>query len=307
MHPHLTPQSQPEDLRAQAPIRLALVTSAELPNLFGGEQLLPPALSALGAQVSICIWTDVTVQWQSFDAVIIRCPWDYHEKLSDFLNWLNRLRELQVKVINDLDTLTWNLNKKYLFELSQKHLPVIPSLCVTPDNQRSLAELMKQLDSKQIVIKPVQSAGAWRTLRVSLENMLEVDRDFSEWRQEQDFLVQPFMPEIMSEGEWSLIFFDGKFSHALLKRAKAGDFRVQSDHGGTVHSVEVSADMQTQAQTILNALERMPCYARVDGVLRDGQFMLMELELLEPELFLELNPEAPQRFAQAIMHALSAS
>ena len=226
MHPHLTPQSQPEDLRAQAPIHLALVTSAELPNLFGGEQLLPPALSALGAQVSICIWTDVTVQWQSFDAVIIRCPWDYHEKLSDFLSWLNRLRELQVKVINDLDTLTWNLNKKYLFELSQKNLPVIPSFCVTPDNQRSLAELMKQLDSKQIVIKPVQSAGAWRTLRVSLENMLEVDRDFSEWRQEQDFLVQPFMPEIMSEGEWSLIFFDGKFSHALLKRAKACEFRV---------------------------------------------------------------------------------
>jgi glutathione synthase/RimK-type ligase-like ATP-grasp enzyme len=307
MHPHSVPHSEQEERQAQRPLRLALVTSADLPNLFGGEQLLPPALSALGAQVSICIWTDPSVQWQSFDAVIIRCPWDYHEKLPDFLSWLNRLRELKVSVINDLDTLMWNLNKKYLFELSQKHLPVIPSLCVTPDNQRSLAELMKQLDSKQIVVKPVQSAGAWRTLRVSLDNMLEVDREFSIWRQEQDFLVQPFMPEIMSEGEWSLIFFGGKFSHALLKRAKAGDFRVQSDHGGTVHAVDVSVDIQAQAQAILNTLERMPCYARVDGVLRDGQFMLMELELLEPELFLELDAEAPHRFARAIMHTLSAS
>ncbi|MBR7747221.1 ATP-grasp domain-containing protein [Undibacterium baiyunense] len=292
---------------SQTSPHIALVTSAELPDLFGGEQLLPAALAALGAQVSICIWTDPQVQWKSFDAVIIRCPWDYHEKLSDFLTWLDRLRALKVKVVNDLDTLAWNLNKKYLFELSQQQLAVIPSLCVMPDQQDSLTELMARLDSSQIVVKPVQSAGAWRTLRVTADNLLETERDFSIWRQQQDFLVQPFMPEIMSEGEWSLIFFDGKFSHALLKRAKAGDFRVQSDHGGTVHAVEVSAQMQAQAQTILSALKRMPCYARVDGVLRDGQFMLMELELLEPELFLELDPQAPQRFAQAIMRALSAS
>ncbi|WP_395004701.1 RimK family alpha-L-glutamate ligase, partial [Undibacterium sp.] len=213
----------------------------------------------------------------------------------------------KVKVINDLDTLIWNLNKKYLFELSQKQLSVIPTICVTSDDQDSLAELMKQLDSKQIVIKPVQSAGAWRTLRVNMDNMLEVDRDFSVWRQEQDFLVQPFMPEIMSEGEWSLIFFNGVFSHALIKRAKTGDFRVQSDHGGTVQGIEVSAALRMQAQTILNALECMPCYARVDGVMRDGQFLLMELELLEPELFLELEEHAPQRFAQAILARLTNS
>lgn len=286
---------------------IAVVTSADLPELFGGEKLLLPALSKLGAQVSICIWDDPTVVWQAFDAVIIRCPWDYHEKLADFLQWLDRLRALNLNVVNDLETLTWNLNKKYLFELSQKQLAVIPSLCVTPDDQHTLPELMSMLGSEQIVIKPVQSAGAWRTLRVNSSNVAEVDRDFALWRREQDFLVQPFMPEIMEEGEWSLIFFDGQFSHALIKRAKAGDFRVQSDHGGTVHQVQAPEAMRVQAERILQALERMPCYARVDGVMRDGQFMLMELELLEPELFLELDELAPERFAQAIMARLTNS
>ncbi|MBC3808174.1 hypothetical protein H8K52_12540 [Undibacterium seohonense] len=286
---------------------LAVVTSADLPDLFGGEKLLPPALLEMGAKVSVCIWDDPTVQWQSFDAVIIRCPWDYHEKLADFLQWLERLSVMKLLVINDLATLNWNLNKKYLFELSSKQLPIIPSLCVTPEDLSTLAELMKELDSEQIVIKPVQSAGAWRTLRVNPDNIVEVDRDFAVWRREQDFLVQPFMPEIMQDGEWSLIFFDGEFSHAVLKSAKAGDFRVQSDHGGTVRSVAVSVNMQAQAQAILNALERMPCYARVDGVIRDGQFMLMELELLEPELFLEFDADAPQRFAQVIMRRLPRS
>jgi glutathione synthase/RimK-type ligase-like ATP-grasp enzyme len=284
---------------------IAVVTSADLPDLFGGEKLLPPALREMGVQTSICIWDDPTVQWQEFDAVILRCPWDYHEKLTDFLQWLERLRAMKLLVINDLETLVWNLNKKYLFELSSKQLPIIPSLCVTPQDLRSLAELMKELDSDQIVIKPVQSAGAWRTLRVNPDNIDEVDRDFAVWRRQQDFLVQPFMPEIMQDGEWSLIFFDGEFSHALIKRAKAGDFRVQSDHGGTVQLALAPNVMRAQAELILKALTQMPSYARVDGVMHDGQFMLMELELLEPELFLELDEQAPQRFAKAIMAKLT--
>lgn len=285
---------------------LAIVTSADLPELFGGEKLLPPALAQLGINTTICIWDDPDVVWQDFDAVIIRCPWDYHEKLPAFLQWLETLRDLKLRVINQLATLQWNLNKKYLFELSQQQLPVIPSFCLSPSDQHTLPELMQLLGSEELVVKPVQSAGAWRTLRVNRDNLAQMDRDFSAWRREQEFLVQPFMPEIIQDGEWSLIFFQGEYSHALIKRAKAGDFRVQSDHGGTVHVIDAPAAMQAQALQILQAVKPMPCYARVDGVVRDGQFMLMELELLEPELFLELDPQAPQRFAQAIVVSLSA-
>lgn len=285
---------------------LAIVTSADLPELFGGEKLLLPALAQLGINTTICIWDEPDIVWQNFDAVIIRCPWDYHEKLPAFLQWLDQLRALEVRVINDLDILQWNLNKKYLFELSQQQLPVIPSFCLSPADQHTLPELMHLLGSEELVVKPVQSAGAWRTLRVNRDNLEQMDRDFSSWRREQEFLVQPFMPEIMQEGEWSLIFFQGEYSHALIKRAKTGDFRVQSDHGGTVQAIAAPAAMQAQALQILQAVKPMPCYARVDGVVRDAQFMLMELELLEPELFLELDPQAPQRFAHAILASLSA-
>ena len=285
--------------------QLAIVTSSNLPTLFGGEKLLLPELAQRGITTSICVWDDPAVDWKSFDAILIRCPWDYHEKLPAFLQWLDRLRTLQVKVINDLDTLQWNLNKKYLFELSQQGLRVIPSWCLSPSDTQPLTEMMTLLASQELVVKPVQSAGAWRTLRVNRDNLEQVNGDFSHWRREQEFLVQPFMPEIMQEGEWSLIFFQGQYSHALIKRAKTGDFRVQSDHGGSVHTVEAPEAMQAQARQILHAVKRMPCYARVDGVVRDGQFMLMELELLEPELFLELDSQAPQRFAQAIVTTLS--
>lgn len=284
---------------------LAIVTSADLPELFGGEKLLLPALLELGIKTTICIWDDPAVVWQEFDAIIIRCPWDYHEKLPAFLHWLEQLRGLHVRVINDLETLQWNLNKKYLFELSQQDLPVIPSFCLAPSDQHTLTELMHLLKSDELVVKPVQSAGAWRTLRVTSENLAQVNREFAVWRLEQEFLVQPFMPEIMREGEWSFIFFDGEYSHALIKRAKPGDFRVQSDHGGSVEVIDAPPVMRVQALQILQAVKPMPCYARVDGVLRDGQFMLMELELLEPELFLELDPRAPQRFAHAIAQRLS--
>ncbi|MBR7800966.1 ATP-grasp domain-containing protein [Undibacterium fentianense] len=284
--------------------RIALVTSIDLPYLFGGEQLLLPALETLGCQVSIEIWNNDAVNWADFDAVVIRCPWDYHEKLAAFLDWLDRLRVCGVNVINDLDTLAWNLDKKYLFSLAQQGHAVMAGLCLQADDQRSLSDLMLVLGSNELVIKPVQSAGAWRTLRVNAQNIEIVNQEFDAWRQEQEFLVQAFMPEIISEGEWSLIFIDGNFSHALLKRAKPGDFRVQSDHGGTVHAVDVPDSMRLQAQAILHSLLRMPCYARVDGVLRDGQFILMELELVEPELFLELHPQAPLRFAQAIQARL---
>lgn len=284
--------------------KIALLTSADHPQLCLGEVLLPPALRALGAQVQICVWDDATIEWAKFDAVVVRCPWDYYKKLPAFLDLLAHFDALKVPVLNDVQTLRWNLNKNYLFELEQRGCSVIPSLRVRPDDQRSLQELMQHLGSDEAVLKPVQSAGAWRTLRLNSQELETADRQFAQWRGEQDFLLQAFMPEIVNEGEWSLVFFNGVYSHGLLKKAKAGDFRVQSDHGGSVHAMPIPLAIQEQAAAMLRCLPRLPCYARVDGVIRDQQLILMELELLEPELFLELEPEAPARFALAIMQNL---
>lgn len=281
--------------------RIALVSSEDYPELFKGEKLLPPALRDLGHEVDVCIWDDLDVTWRHYDAVVIRCPWDYYEKLPQFLAWLDLLEAGKVRVINDIQTLRWNLNKSYLFELSQAGLPVIPTELVATSDQRSLQQIFTAMQSEEIVIKPVQSAGAWRTLRLNLENLAAAELRFNDWRREQDFLVQTFMPEIVAAGEWSLVYFDGEFSHAVMKRAKDGDFRVQSNHGGTLLKADVPENICVQALKILQFLPRMPCYARVDGVVRDGAFLLMELELLEPELFLDIEAQAAHRFAMAIL------
>lgn len=284
--------------------KLALLTSIDYPQLTLGEVLLPPALRALGAQVQICVWDDPEVQWHEFDAVIVRCAWDYYKKLPTFLNLLTHLEQSGIPVLNDVQTLRWNLNKNYLFELEQQQCAVIPGLRVSPVDQRSLSQLMQELGCDEAVLKPVQSAGAWRTLRLQAAQLNEAEQQFAQWRGEQDFLLQAFMPEIVEEGEWSLVFFNGVYSHGLLKCAKAGDFRVQSDHGGSVQAMDIPLAIQKQAAAMLATLDRMPCYARVDGVIRDGQLILMELELLEPELFLELDKDAPARFASAILERL---
>jgi glutathione synthase/RimK-type ligase-like ATP-grasp enzyme len=285
--------------------RIALASSQDLPDLIEGEKLLLPALRESGHQVDVCIWDAPEVVWKNYDGVIIRCPWDYYEKLPQFSAWINALETENVHVINDIETLRWNINKSYLFELSQAGLPVIPTELVNSSDRRSLREIFDTTQSEEIVIKPVQSAGAWRTLRINFANLADTEPSFSAWREEQDFLVQPFMPEIVRAGEWSLVFFDGQFSHALVKRAKDGDFRVQSDHGGTVLKADAPASICKQALRILQFLPRMPTYARVDGIVRGDDFLLMELELLEPRLFLEIETLAAHRFATAILANLS--
>lgn len=284
--------------------KIALVTCADLPELFGGEQLLPPALRQHGVDVDICIWNDVNVQWHQYDAVVIRCPWDYYKHFAAYMAWLDELEKQKIVVLNDISLMRWNLNKKYLLELAQRGITIIPTEHVTQTDQRSLSDIMQAKAWSDIVVKPIESAGAWRTLKISQDNVEEADLIFKNWRKEHDYLCQPFMPEIVEVGEWSLIYFNGEYSHALIKCVKKDDFRVQSDHGGTCHAQIAPEHLRQQAKMILQALPHMPCYARVDGVVRDRQFMLMEIELAEPELFLELKDDAAEQFAKAILQHL---
>ena len=285
---------------------VAIASCQEVPDLWGGECLLPPALRALGVQTSVCIWDDPAVRWQDFEAVVVRCTWDYHLKLPAFLAWLAALERLQVPLINDVDTLRANVDKTYLLALQSAGLSVIPSLCLQPEDDRSVSTLMDVMGFNEVVVKPTRSAGAWRTLHLKRGGPAQLEAEFSAWRLEQEFLMQPFMPEVVRGGEWSLVYFDGVFSHAVLKRAKSGDFRVQSLHGGTAQLAMAPPGLAAQGLAILNTLSTMPCYARVDGVVRDDQFLLMELELVEPELFLELEAGAPKALAIAIQKRLNA-
>jgi glutathione synthase/RimK-type ligase-like ATP-grasp enzyme len=158
------------------------------------------------------------------------------------------------------------------------------------------------VDAAQLVLKPTVSATAWLTWRVSRDARV-LPEGFSDALAQHDFIVQPFVEEIVA-GEWSLVFFGGTFSHAVIKRPREGDFRVQDDFGGRAELVRAPGTLVSTAACVLACAPGSSIYARVDGVETSAGFVLLELELVEPHLFLALAPGAPARFADALEQAL---
>lgn len=244
----------------------ALVTWSGLPELAEDDRLLLAHLDARAV-----VWDDPAVDWRAFDAVVIRSTWDYHKRIGEFRAWIDRLDASGARLWNPPALLRWNTHKRYLIDLAARGVNVVPTLLTS-----------------RVVVKPAVSATAYRT---------HVLDPF-----EQEMLVQPFIDEVITGGEWSLIFFAGAFSHAVIKRARAGDFRVQSEFGGTSEVATPDASLIEDARNILRTIEEPWLYARVDAVVRDGRLLLMELEMTEPSLFLD--EHSAKRFADAI--ALSA-
>jgi len=203
-------------------------------------------------------------------------------------------------MINAREIIEWNFDKRYLRELAAAGVSVIPTVVVKRGDEPDVAALARAEGWDEIVIKPSISGSAYLTHRFRIEDAARHQGDVATILRDRDLLIQPFLPEIMSDGELSLLFFDGVFSHAIRKRAKAGEYRVQFDYGGTNENADVSEEWVEGARACVNAAPSIPTYARVDGVIRNGKFVLMELEIFEPLLYLARHPEAPARFARAI-------
>jgi glutathione synthase/RimK-type ligase-like ATP-grasp enzyme len=284
-------------------IQLALATDAAHPGVHPDDAHFVTTLSHLGVQPVPCIWNDPGVDWSRFDAVLIRSVWDYFRLYPQFLHWLDRLDTLAVPTVNDSRLLRWNSDKRYLLELAQLGVDVIPTrLAHTAD----LLATLQAMHGQEVVVKPTVSGGAWRTLRG-----IAGDPAFAQpltALPDGDWLVQPFVAEIQRDGEWSLLFFDGVFSHAVRKLPKAGDYRVQGEHGGSAELAEAPAPALAAARAVLAAVGRAghanPVYARIDGVMRDGRFLLMEAELIEPFLHLAIRPDAAERYAERLVARL---
>lgn len=256
-------------------MRIALVTWSGLPQLAADDQLVGEELSRDGHDVVATVWDDAQVAWQSFDAIVIRSTWDYHKRVDEFRAWLAALGD--APLWNPRAVVERNLHKSYLLDLPNS----VPTRIVQPGERVDVRE--------RAVVKPTISATAFRTEIV--------DRPFVA---AFEALVQPFVEEITTKGEWSLIFLGGDFSHAVLKRPRAGDFRVQSDFGGSAEAANPPRALIDDARAVLATIGEPCLYARVDGVERDGRLLLMELELTEPSLFLDRDSNAPRRFADAI-------
>jgi glutathione synthase/RimK-type ligase-like ATP-grasp enzyme len=274
---------------------VALVTD-EKRGLYHDDGALPEALAALGIDTIVTRW-DRERDWRAFSAAIVRTPWNYHQEFAAFSGWLDRLDAAGVPLWNPTAIIRWNANKSYLLELAAAGLPVIPTRRLDPEV--GLAPHVR--DWGDVVVKPeVGAGGAW-TFRAQAATTAEVEAALA-GAGDRAFLVQPFDPAVL-RGEWSLVYFDGVFSHAVFKVAAGGAFLIHEEYGGRVQPAEPSAALRAVADRFATARGTLP-YARVD-LLGDGaDARLVELELIEPELFFRFCRDAPARFAAAVARRL---
>lgn len=282
--------------------KIAFVTCSTKPDFASDDLPVVDMLRSKGVEVQPLPWDGESDQWNSFDLVVIRSCWNYHLHPEKFIQWLDQVESQKVKLFNSAKTVRWNLHKGYLKELEQKGVPLPETIWLKKGKGANLSQLITGKNWEKAVVKPAISATAFNTFLVSRAEANQQQLKFAEQLQRADTLIQKFMPEVQQEGEWSLIFFDKKFSHAVIKRPAAKDFRVQNDFGGTAELASPRPFVLEQALKILSLIDEPLLYTRVDGVVSNNQFLLMELELIEPMLFLADGKDAAKRFAEVITY-----
>lgn len=288
--------------------KIAFVTSVDQPDFAEDDILLVNALKSKNVTSIAAPWDDKRTRWEDFDLILIRSCWNYFKKVDEFETWLKDMKKGDFPVFNSIDTVSWNMNKKYLEELRLKNIDIPDTIWLDklPANYQGLIEMLANKKWKKIVIKPCVSAGSFQTITATLETLeTEVD-SLREVEYKGGIILQEFAQEIVEQGELSLIYFDNLFSHAVMKRPKIGDFRVQSQFGGSVELLHPDKKLLSQTNRIMDTIgNEKVLYARVDGFLKDGKFILMELELIEPNLFLTFNEKGAFLLAEKIMLRLN--
>ena len=269
-------------------------------NILRDDGLLHDALRRLGLNSERVAWDDPSVDWSSFQALVFRTTWNYYECFEAFLAWFNQVRT-RVRLINNPAALAWNMHKRYLSELQQKGIAVVPTVMLERGSEPDWHRLLEQNNWPQGVVKPAVSGGARLTYRLSHDNAAEISRLVRPHLIHEDFLLQPFMADIQRTGEDTLMIRGGTYTHADRQIAQKDDFRVQDDYGGTVEPLDPSDEQVDLALRAMQASGFDLVYGRVDMVAGEqGEPLVMELEIIEPELWLRFHPPAAELFAQAI-------
>lgn len=265
------------------------------------EALLLQFLLKKGLNIERREWDDTLADWSGYDFAILKSPWDYHERINEFQRWLDTLNALGVPLLNPVDLVRWNSDKHYLKDIACAQMPVIPSLFLQKQSQPDIESLFNHLNVEKIIIKPCVSAGAKNVFSLTRAQVLGKQAAIYQLLRHESYLVQPFVEEI-KDGELSLLFFNGSFSHSVLKVPGEDDFRVQHYYGGHIKPHEASDTIIRSAAEYVERFAPGSLYARVDGIISGNRFMLMELELIEPYLYLESFPGAYENYYRALMH-----
>lgn len=290
--------------------RIALVTAHKARGTDYDMSLLLAAVRATGADVHEVDWDDDAIDWSRFDLVLLRSTWDYFDRLREFLAWAERVSR-QTRLLNPLDVIRWNTDKHYLGDLQDAGVPVVPSAFVEPDENALPiidALLAAHLEVRDIVVKPAVGAGsrdAQRHARGSHDAIVaHVQRLLDKNR---SVLLQPYLDRVDEHGETALLFFDGTFSHAIRKGPllkRGGDSTTGLYAEEAIEPRTPSADELAVAQHALAAIpfDKPLLYARVDLIRDDdGAPRLLELELVEPSVFVAHAEGVAARFAAAIL------
>tara|TARA_B100000963_G_scaffold341986_1_gene342309 strand:- start:1245 stop:2135 length:891 start_codon:yes stop_codon:yes gene_type:complete len=273
-------------------------------NIQKEEDLLRSALENNGLKVDVTFWNDVNYNWSKTKIALIRTTWDYYQNISEFISWIDKTSQ-QTKLINSNKLLKWNLDKSYLFDLEKKGVQVVPTVIVNNKYFKTLTEITNKKQWNEIIIKPAISAAAYKTYRLKKGEFKNFENKFFDLVTNHDMLVQPFFSTILDKGEASLMLVNGKFTHAILKKAKTGDFRVQDDFGGMVYEYEASKNEINLAEKVFSSCEEMPLYGRVDIMWDDsGKPTVSELEIIEPEIWMRNYPKYAEYLADAINKTL---
>jgi glutathione synthase/RimK-type ligase-like ATP-grasp enzyme len=290
---HFTLRSIPEE-RVQ---QLFFATCERRPNVVADDLPLRDAFHELGIEVIARPWTSI-IPGTDRIPILIRSTWDYQYRVAEFDRWLAAIAASGVPLFNPARTLRWNLDKIYLRTLEGRGVAVPESRWLDESSPATVERLLAETGWQEAVLKPRVSAGAHATRRLRRDTALS-EADLAPV-QAGGCLIQEFLPEIQDRGELSLVFLAGTFSHAACKRPQQGDFRVQEVHGGAAVSIEAPAACIAAAADVLARADHPWLYARVDLVETRRGPLLMELEMLEPELFFRFAPRAAHRLAQGV-------
>jgi glutathione synthase/RimK-type ligase-like ATP-grasp enzyme len=272
--------------------QILFLSCQKLEGFISDESLAVKELESHGYQVSTLPW-DMEADWKTFDLVIIRTTWDYTQRPIEFLEKM-KLIASQTKLMNSYEVVQWNYHKGYLAGMEKQGTKIVPTVFFSYPGSFTLPT---EWNFPKYILKPCISASAYKTMIVTREEL-----HAGTYAQELfagDWMLQPFLEDI-KQGEISLHYFNKNFSHAILKIPKPGDFRVQEEHGGDIQSFSPTAALLEEAQRLINNVPFDLLYARVDLVPHQGEYLLMELELIEPALYFRTSSQSVVNFRKAI-------
>ncbi|QLG47001.1 ATP-grasp domain-containing protein [Costertonia aggregata] len=281
-------------------------TNTYIKNLLLEDRLVFKALEQQGLKVARKAWDDPCFDWNITKCALFRTTWDYFDRYVEFSHWLKSVSS-KTQLINSKELLHWNIDKHYLQDLANKGVNIPKTLFIEKGQKHTLHktvdEAIETLDftCNDYILKPCVSGAARHTYKMHKSEISQHEAIFQKLISSEALMLQEFQKNIVAHGEVSMMIFEGIFTHAVLKVAKAGDFRVQDDFGGSVHTYDATKDEIAFAKKVVAACPELPLYARVD-IFRDNmnKLALAELEIFEPELWFRYFPKAATILAQSI-------